>query len=96
MNEKAQVIKNKLLEGMPGCSIQYQFSGDMHKFRIEGKAPTHWLYVSRNLVDDSEPVILLNLVNVYHIVDTLNKSVKSKWLFMSHNGLREVDENFAK
>ncbi len=96
MDEKAQVIKNQLLNGMPGRNIEYQFSGELHKFRIEGKAPTHWLYVSRELVDDSEPVILLNLVNVYHIVDTLNKADRSKWLFMGHNGIREVDENFAK
>ena len=96
MNEKAQAIENQILKGMPGWQIKYQYAGHLHKFRIEGKDSTHWLYVSRELLDDSEPVILINLVNIYHIVDTLNKAKKSKWLFMGYDGLREVDENFAK
>lgn len=96
MEEKAQVIKNKLSNGMPGRSIRYQFSGQLYKFRIDGKETTHWLYVSRELMDDSEPVILVNLVNIYHIIEILNKAEESKWLFMDCDGIREVDENFAK
>jgi len=96
MDEKAQVIEDKILKGMPGRSIQYQFSGGLHKFRIEGQPHIHWLYVSRELVDDSEPVILVNLMNVYRIVDTLNQANRSKWLFMAGDGIREVDEHFGK
>jgi len=96
MDENARAIQEHILKGMPGRKIQYQRSGGLHKYRIEGNAPTHWLYVSEELVDDSEPVILINIVNDYTIVDTLNKAEKSKWLFLSQDGVREVDENFSK
>ncbi len=96
MDENARTIQEKILKGIPRCKIQYQRSGGFHKYRIEGEALTHWLYVSEEFVDDSEPVILINLVNVYKIVDTLNNSEESKWLFLSHDGIREVDENFTK
>jgi hypothetical protein len=96
MNENARAIQEQILKGMPGRKIQYQRSDGLHKYRIEGNSPTHWLYVSEELVDDSEPVILINVVNVYKIVDTLNKAEKSRWLYLSRDGIREVDENFSK
>jgi hypothetical protein len=77
MDEKTQAIANQILKGMPMRSMQYQYAGDLHRFRIEGEGPTHWLYVSRELVEDSEPVILINLINIYHVVDTLKKAAKS-------------------
>jgi len=97
MNKNIQVFKNEILEGLPNKRIQYQFTNDLHKFRIEGEGePTYWLYVNRELEEDCEPIIILNLIRIYHIVDTLNKAVKSKWLYMGPDSMREVDENFAK
>lgn len=98
MDKKVRAIKNYLFKGMPGRSIEYQYSGshELHKFRIVGKKPTHWFYISREVVDDSEPVVLINLINIYHVIDTFNAAKESKWLFLESNGIREVDENFTK
>ena len=63
MDENARAIREQILKGMPGRQIQYQRRGGLHKYRIEGNGPTHWLYVSEELVDDSEPIILINRVD---------------------------------
>ena len=96
MEENIEVIQSHILKGMPDRSIQYQRGGGLHKFTLEGDGPTHWLYFSEEVVDDSDPVILINLINIYHVVDTLNQADSSKWLFLGTNGIREVDDNFAE
>ena len=96
MSEKIDAIKNHLLKGMPGRNIEYLEASGFHKFRIEGDGPTHWLYMSEESVGDSESVVLINLLDNYHIVTTLNQSTNSKWLYLSDNGVSEVDENFTK
>jgi len=96
MNQNIDAIRNHLLSGLTGSSIEYQISSGCHKFRIENSNPTHWLYVSHNIVDDSEPVILINLINIYKIVETFAKAKESKWLYFGSNGIKEVDENFTK
>ena len=98
MDKKISAIKNHLLKGMTARIIEYQYSGshELHKFRIEGEKPTHWFYISREVVDDSEPAVVINLINIYHVIDTFNAAKESKWLFLESNGIREVDENFTK
>lgn len=96
MDERIETIKDKILEDMPNRKILYQFSNGFHKFRIEGEGPTHWLYVSRELVSDCEPVILLNLVRIYRIAESFNNATDSLWLFWSSDGIQKVDENFTK
>ncbi len=98
MDEKIEAIRDHILEGMPDRAIQYKHSGryGLHKFRIEGGEPTHWLYVSDQVVDDSTPTVLINLIDNYHIVETLNQAEQPKWLYLSSNGIEEVDDNFAE
>ncbi len=97
MDEKAVVIQNHLLKGMPGREIKFHHSGvgALYKFRIEGE-PTHWFYVNYELVSDSEPVVLVNLINIYKAVEKLNGATKSMRVLLSREGLRDVDENFAR
>jgi len=64
MDEKTRAIQYHLLKGMEGSQIQYQHNGGLHKYRIEGNHPNHWLYVAEELVDDSSPVILINIINI--------------------------------
>ncbi len=98
MNGKIEAIRNHILKGMPGRVIEYKHSGryGLHKLRIEGREPTHWLYVSNQVVDDSEPTVLIDLIDNYHIVETLNQAEQSKWLYLFSNGIEEVDDNFAE
>ena len=96
MEEKITAIKSQIVRGMPGNSIEYQYSDSLHKFKIRRNETTHWLYVSEEVIEDSPPVVLINYINIYHIADTLNNSENSKWLFLESNGIREVNESFAK
>ena len=98
MDEKIEAIRNHILKGMPDRAIQYKHSGryGLHKFRIEGGEPTHWLYISDKVVDDSTPTALINLIDNYHIVEILNQAEQSKWLCLTSDGIEEVDENSAK
>lgn len=96
MNGKINAIKSQLLKEMPGRNIEYSNANGFHKFRIEGDGPSHWLYMSEETVGDSELAVLINLLSIYDIAMTFNKSTDSKWLFLSDNSVREVDENFTK
>ena len=96
MNGNIKAIRNHLLKGMPGRNIEYKHANSFHKFKIESDSPSHWLYLSEEVVDDSEPVILINLINIYKIVETLSNAVESKWLYLGSNGIKEVDEDFTK
>ena len=96
MNEKILTVKNHIQKGMPDRNIEYQNAGGLYKFKIKSDGPTHWLYLSEEVVDDSDAVVLINFINIYHIVENLAQADSSKWLFMETQGIREVDENFAK
>jgi hypothetical protein len=96
MEEKIEAIESHILKGLPDSHIEYLHAGGLHKFRIQSQNPTHWLYLSDELVEDSEKAVLVNLININHIVDRFSLAPESKWLFLGHDGLREVDENFAK
>lgn len=96
MDEKIEALKSALLRGFPKRKIQYQFANELHKFRIEGEKPTHWLYISREFVEDSNETFLIKEIYRQKIIDIFKKEVTSKWLFLGSKGVREVDENFAK
>jgi hypothetical protein len=96
MDEKIKEVKSHIIEEIPGSRIQYQHAGGLHKLRIEGDTPTHWLYLSDEIVDDSNGIELTNLIIKNHVIKTFNKAGNSKWLFLCHGGLQEVDQNFAK
>jgi len=96
MDDKVAAVRSFLLKGMPGSRVEHEHARGLHKFRIEGHAPTHWLYLSEELVEDSEPAFLVNSITKNRIIDHLNQSQKSTWLFLGHDGLRTVDEKFAK
>ena len=96
MNQNIEAIRNHLLRGLVGSSIEYKNSSGCHKFRIESSNPTHWLYISHEVVDDSEPVILINLINIYKIVESFIEANESKWLYLGSTGIKEVDEHFTK
>ena len=96
MSGKTDVIKNHILQGMPRRSIECLNKSGFHKFRIETDGPTHWLYMSEEIVDDSESDILKNLIDIYQVVETFNQSENSKWLYLGGDGVREVDKLFTK
>lgn len=96
MDEKIEALKSALLRGFPKRKIQYQFANELHKFRIEGEKPTHWLYIDRDFVEDLDKIALVNMLNIYRIVDVFKNASGSKWLFLGSKGVREVDEKFAK
>jgi len=96
MSEKIDAIKDHILERMPRRSIEYLNESGFHKFRIVGDGSTHWLYMGEEIVDDSESVVLINFINIYRVVETFNQSENTKWLYLSGNGVREVDKNFTK
>jgi len=96
MSEKIDAIKNHILKGMSGRSIEYSNVSGFHKFLIEGDGPTHWLYISEETVDDSESVVLISFIIIYGVVEIFNQSANSKWLYLGDNGVREVDEHFTK
>ena len=97
MNENAAVIQTHLLTRFLGREIfaSHKGIGSLYRFRVDGE-PTHWFYVSYELVSDSAPLVLINLINIHRVAERLNAATQSKWLFMSRDGLYEVDENFAK
>jgi DNA-binding protein YbaB len=96
INAKIEGLKSTFQKDFPDRIIQYQFANELHKFRIEGKKPTHWLYISRELVEDSEIESLIDMLITNQIINTFKNAKKSKWLFLSSSGVREVDERFAK
>ena len=96
MDDKIGSILNKIKSDFPEKKITYHFANELHTFRIEGKSATHWLYIDRDYVDDADETDLINLINQCGIIDILRESKKSKWLYLYDNGVREVNDNFAK
>lgn len=91
MDEKIEAVSNKLRRDMPQRTVAYAFTADLHKFRIDGGRHTHWLAISRELVADSSPIILINLLNIYQVVETMNHAAESRRLLLTDNGIQETD-----
>jgi hypothetical protein len=96
MSEKIDAIRNHILKGMPGRNIKHRCNNGFHTFRIEDDGPKYWLYISEETISDFEIVVIINFINSYHIIETFNQSENSKWLYLSDNGVKEVDEYFTK
>jgi hypothetical protein len=95
MNDNINTIKHVLQKEFPNRAVQHQFSNKMHIFRLEGETAAHWLYVARELVEESDMKSVYHLLNIYSAADTLMASPESKRLFLDNIGVREVDESFA-
>lgn len=95
MDAKTEALRSWLKSEFSAAEIEYEFSNELHKFRINGK-PTHWLFVSREVVDDNESGDLLDRAKKAGIAERMQKAEKSKWIFLGDKGAKEVDESFAK
>jgi hypothetical protein len=96
MDKKAQALKVWLEKAFPGSVIEYQFPLTVHKFRINTERTAHWLYVSREFVDDNEVDHVIHAAERANVLEAFRASDRPRWIFLGSNGAREVDEDFGK
>lgn len=95
MDRKAREVLEDLTQSFYGPEIVYEFANDLHKFRIEGRPP-HWIYLSRNFVDDHTPVEISRVLPTDELVEQLKQAEQSRWLFIGEHGTRDVDDAFGR
>jgi len=95
MDPKVEALKQLFSRTFGDCNVEYQFANELHKFRLEWR-PVHWLYVGRNFLDDHTEQELIDSVARGRIVDAFRTSQASRWLFLSGEGVREVDDTFGR
>ena len=71
-----------------------KFKNNLHHFIIEGGGLSFFIYIHHMFFEEKEPIEILNEFYKYHVIDTINKSTKPIWLYLSISGLQEVDGNF--
>jgi hypothetical protein len=95
MDPKAQALQNELERAVGGAAIEYQYSNDLHKFRLDVDPP-HWLYVGRDFLDDHTADELIHALVHWQVSEALLASPNSRWLFLSEGGVRDVDAEFGR
>ncbi|BAO31031.1 hypothetical protein SUTH_03258 [Sulfuritalea hydrogenivorans sk43H] len=96
MDSKVRILVRKLSDVFADGHVEYRFEAQLHKFRIDHEGPTFWLYISREFAEDhTEEELVTSLVS-WNISEAFRSSPKSRWLFLSETGVREVDCEFGK
>lgn len=96
MDEKAQALFNELKSLFPESNVEYRYENELHKFRLERNAPSQWLYVAREFIDDHTVPELLASLSRWQISEAFRSSSQNLWLFLSEAGVREVNDNFGR
>ncbi len=60
MDDKIAAISTALTDAFSEVSLEYQFTDDLHKFRVNLPEMTHWLYVSPETIGCSSETDLLS------------------------------------
>ena len=94
-NEINSII-DELEKELEGKTVRYLFKSNLHHFFIEGGGLSFFIYIHHKFFEEKEPIEILNEFYKYHVIDTINKSTKPIWLYLSISGLKEVDENFIR
>ncbi len=96
MEPKAQALFSELVKIFPEGKVEYRFENELHKFRLGRNGPSHWLYISRTLIDDHTAPELIALLSQWQLFDAFRNSLASRWLFLHEAGVREVDDSFGR
>lgn len=89
MEEKVTLVEGILRKGIPNAEHTSQESGMIYGFRIDSENRTSWLYLDRSFLDDNSPESIINLFNIYHVVDALQDEKQPQKLFFDGEQLRE-------
>ena len=99
MKENAAIVAAQLQKGLPGRVVTYDYisSLEVYRFRIKESKTTHWLYISKEFMEDHERVWIINMLwSVYHLSDIYKDAKTTKRLLLTNDGIKEVDENYCK
>ncbi|MEQ8427622.1 MAG: hypothetical protein RLT87_00740 [Gammaproteobacteria bacterium] len=91
MDDKSEFISNQLKSAFKDGEIEYLFAGDLHKFRINHKGPTHWLIIDQVTMEDHDIDGLQNLIETYHVIDTFMKAEGTYRILLTPNGIKNVE-----
>ena len=83
MQEKLEAVRVELQEAFPDATLEYRFSDDLHKFRINFTTHTHWLIIGSETVEDCDVDKLRNLLSVYQVVQALKASQFSRCIVLT-------------
>ncbi len=86
----------ELEKELEGKTARYLFKSNLHHFIIEGGSLSFFIYIHHKYFEENEPIEILNEFYKYHVINTINKSTKPIWLYLSISGLQEVDGNFIR
>ena len=92
MEEKVTLVEGILGKGIPNATHMSQESGMIYGFRIDTENRTRWLYLDRSFLADNPPESIINLFNIYHVVDALKDEHRSQKLYFDGEQLREHQE----
>jgi len=94
MEEKARKILEDLTECFCGPEVVYEFSNDLHRFRVEGR-PAHWIYLAQDFVDSHTALEISRFLPTDELVEDLKQSEQSRWLSVGTYGVHDVDDAFG-
>lgn len=96
MDPKAQRLLAELSPIFPDGNVEYVFGNSLHKFRLNRNGPSQWLYVSPDYLDDHTEEEVVASFAAWRIHEAFRTSDKSRWLFLSESGVKEVDADFGR
>ncbi len=96
MDEKVAAINAALNDAFPEVEVEYQFTDELHKFRVNLPTMTHWLYVSPETVDDNNLDALVELLETYRVIEDMKEAKGTSKFLLVRDGFNQVDQNFPK
>lgn len=86
MKQKVEAVKVELQRVFPDAALEYRFSEDLHKFRINIGMGAHWVIIGRETLDDHDIEGLRSLLNDYEVLRTLKESSFSRRILLTRQG----------
>lgn len=79
-----------------GKTVRYLYKDGLHHLIIEGGGLSYFIYIHTRFFEEEDPMDILNELNKYQVIDTINNSKEPLWLYLSATGLQKVDASFIR
>lgn len=90
-----QLLK-EIEKELQGKTVRYLYKDDLHHLIVEGGGLSFFIYIHHKFFEEEDAMDILNELNKYQVIETINNSREPLWLYLSATGLQNVDASFIR
>lgn len=81
---------------LDGKTVRYLYKDNLHHLIIEGGGLSFFIYINPRYFEEEDSMDILNELNKFQVIETINNAKEPLWLYLSATGLQKVDASFIR